>query len=145
MWFAACLEVIRTGDVYNAGASKKVPILYTIDSLRNVRLGTLPVGEAFRIASNPKKRWEVLIVKPVGKTIVRDVEGNVMPLAKDTMVRRGGNLARAPDGDRQSAVALAGFPVAHYVNYRTLRLNNDKKGYIYAFVGDVSILSDRER
>lgn len=33
------------------------------------------------------------------------------------------------------------FPVGHYVNFRTARLNNENKGYVFAFIGDEQVSS----
>jgi hypothetical protein len=55
---------------------------------------------------------------------------------RKTMVLREGNLSRGPDGNRESKIALATFPVDHHVNFRTLRVNHDSRGYVFAFIGD---------
>ena len=34
---------------------------------------------------------------------------------------------------------LLKFPVGHYVNFRTARLNNENKGYVFAFIGDEQV------
>lgn len=135
LWYEACLEVIRQGDVYNPGARHRVPMLYTINSYKATQLANLPVGESFRLADKAEQKYEV-IVKERKKIIVRDVEGYVSTMDKKTMVHREGNLTRGPDGNKESSVSLATFPVGHYVNYRAVRLNNEARGYIFAFVGD---------
>jgi len=33
-------------------------------------------------------------------------------------------------------VSIATFPVAHYVNHRTMRRSNSKRNYVFAFLGD---------
>jgi hypothetical protein len=42
----------------------------------------------------------------------------------------------SPDGNIESKVSIATFPVAHYLNHRTMRLNNSSRGYVFAFLGD---------
>jgi len=136
LWFDACLESIRLGDVYNPGARDRVPHLYLIDSYTPTSLSTLPVGEAF-VVDNGKasQRYEILV--KTGSTITcRTVEGILKHFSGSKQVRRGGNLARGPDGIVESKVALATFPVAHYVNYRCMRLNNVDNGYSFGFMGD---------
>ncbi|CAM9869363.1 unnamed protein product, partial [Ectocarpus fasciculatus] len=135
LWYDACLETIRLGDVYNPGGQSFVPRMYLLDSLIDVELGTLPVGDCFRLSEDPSGRYEVL-VKHIGNVVVRDVEGYVSKLSPNTMVRRGSNLTRCPDGNDESKVSIATFPVGHYVNHRTMRLNNEARGYVFAFLGD---------
>lgn len=135
LWYEACLEVIRQGDVYNPGARNRVPKLYIINSYTAVELRSLPVGESFRVERDQKEKYEIL-VKEGAKLIVRNVEGYVMEMDGRTKVLREGNLTRGPDGNSESKVALATFPVGHYVNYRTVRLNNESRGYVFAFIGD---------
>jgi hypothetical protein len=52
---------------------------------------------------------------------VRDVEGYISMMSPSTKVILGGNLTRGPEGNDESKVAIALFPVAHEVNYRTMR------------------------
>lgn len=135
LWYDAVLEVIRTGDVYNPGARSRVPRLYLIDSYVDEELGKLPVGESFRLSDNQKEKYEI-VIKERSQVIVRCVEGYISKMPKSTLVRRESNLTRGPDGNAESKVALATFPVGHYVNFRTCRLNSSEKGYIFAFIGD---------
>jgi hypothetical protein len=135
LWYEACLETIRTGDVYNPGARHRVPRLYVINSYFDVELSCLPVGESFRLSASPENRYEVL-VKRAAHIFARNHEGMISKLIPDTKVRREGNLTRTPDGNTESKVALATFPVSHYVNYRTMRLGDGQKGYVFAFIGD---------
>merc|ERR1719491_2568562 len=137
LWFDATLESIRLGDVYNPGARLRVPHLYLIDAYVPTSLSTLPVGEAFIVDEEAagQNRFEVLI-KNSSNITCRSVEGIVKHFKGKKMVRRGGNLARGPDGIAESKVALATFPVAHYVNYRCMRLNNLDNGYSFGFLGD---------
>jgi hypothetical protein len=135
LWYDGVLEVIRTGDVYNPGARHRVPRLYLINSYTDAKLGSLQVGESFRISASPEEKYEVLIKRPI-YVIVRNVEGYISKLRRSTLVRREGDLTRGPDGNIESRVALATFPVAHHVNHRSLRMNNVEKGYVFAFIGD---------
>jgi hypothetical protein len=60
----------------------------------------------------------------------------ISKLPRSTEVFRESDLTRSPDGNTESKVALATFSVAHYVNHRTIRLNNETRGYVFAFIGD---------
>lgn len=135
LWYEACLEVIRQGDVYNPGAASRVPRLYMTNSYFDAKLGTLPVGESFRLSARPEEKYEV-VIKGGSQVIVRNIEGYISKMTKATIIKREGNLTRQPDGNTESKVALATFPVGHYVNFRTARLNNETKGYVFAFIGD---------
>lgn len=135
LWYEACLEVIRQGDVYNPGARQRVPRLHLINSYIGEELRKLAVGESFRITDNMGERYEVLVKQ--GKFVmVRNVEGVISKLPRTTEVFREGDLTRSPDGNSESKVALSTFPVAHYVNHRSIRLNNETRGYVFAFIGD---------
>ena len=140
LWFSSALEVIRKGDVYNPGARAHIPQLYLIDSYHSVALKSLPTGEAFTLEGGDGIRYEVLVKRMMGDTICRDVEGNLKELSPSTRVIRGGNLTRGPDGNAESKVALASFPVGHYVNHRTFHLNScnnhSDSQFITTFVGD---------
>jgi len=137
LWYDSCLEVIRKGDVYNPGGQGTIPRLYLIDALVEQPLGSLIVGEAFRTVAQPLLRYEVLVTEKVHTyCLVRDIEGHVSRMPKSTPIRRGGNLTRNPSGNAESKVSIATFPVAHYVNHRTMRMNNSKRGYVFCFLGD---------
>jgi len=135
LWFEACLGTIRNGDVYNPGARHRVPHLWLTNSYFDQNLGQLPIGESFRLSERPEEKYEVML-KQQKQIVVRNVEGYISKMPRKTQIRREGNLTRAPDGNRESRVSLATFPVGHYVNFRTARLNNESKGYVFAFVGD---------
>lgn len=135
LWFESCLETIRTGDVYNPGARHRVPRLFLIKSYKEVDLGSLPVGESFRISHNPDERYEIL-AKRTNQVVVRNAQGLVSTLLPTLGVKRESNLTRTPDGNGESNVALATFPVSHYVNFRTMRLNDSRSGFVYTFIGD---------
>jgi len=135
LWYDACLETIRHGDVYNPGARRRVPRIHTINSYEEQKLLSLPVGESFRLVKKPQEKYEV-VIKERKRILVRNVEGMISKMERKTKVLREGNLTRNPDGNQESKVALATFPVGHYVNHRTMRLNNESRGYVFAFVGD---------
>lgn len=135
LWYEACLDVIRRGDVYNPGARKRVPKLHMINSYIPEPLSKLEIGESFRICDKLGEKFEILM-KKWKVVIVRNVEGVVSKLPKSTEVFREGDLTRSPDGNTESKVAIATFPVSHYVNYRSIRLNNETRGYVFAFLGD---------
>jgi len=137
LWYDATLETIRFGDVYNPGGQQFIPRLYFIDSLTPVTLGSLPEFESFRVVDQPNDRYDI-IMTGVSGAVVRNVEGYVSKMSNSTMVYRGSNLTRAPNGNTESKVSMATFPVAHYVNHRTMRLRSDSKdkGYVFAFCGD---------
>lgn len=138
LWFESALETIRTADVYNPSGQSRIPHLYLIDSLIPTRLSKLPVGESFHVANDEtNERYEVMIKNRFpGRIVVRNVEGHISTMGRGTTVYREGNLTRGPDGRAESKVALDTFPVSHYVNYRTMRLNDEEKGYVFAFIGD---------
>lgn len=163
LWYYCCLETIRTGDVYNPGARHRVPRLYLINSSISQPLGNLPAGESFRLAESPHEKYEVLISQAFG-AVVRNVEGYVSSMPKTTLVTRESNLTRSPDGNEESRVvsisvilsvhscfifmfvpsntylftlqAISTFPVRHYVNYRTMRVSDKTKGFVFTFAGD---------
>jgi hypothetical protein len=135
LWYEACLEVIRRGDVYNPGARRRVPRLNLINSYIPESLSKLQVGESFRISDKSGEKYEILLKK--WKTvIVRNVEGFISRFPTTTDVFREGDLTRSPDGNTESKVAIATFPVSHYVNHRSIRVNNETRGYVFAFLGD---------
>lgn len=103
LWYFACLETIRTGDVYNPGARRRVPRLYLINSTFPTSLGSLPIGESCRLVDSPQEKYEILAIKPFA-TILRNVEGYVFRMAKSTLVTRESNLTRSPDGNQESKV-----------------------------------------
>jgi hypothetical protein len=103
LWYFACLETIRKGDVYNPGARHRVPRLYLINSSIPQKLGVLPAGESFRLVDSSQEKYEVLVVHAFD-VIVRNVEGYVSRLQKNTLVKRESNLTRSPDGNEESRV-----------------------------------------
>jgi hypothetical protein len=136
LWYEACLETIRTGDVYNPGARHRVPHLHLINSHLDVELSCLDEGESFRLSGSPDDRFEILVKKP-NQVVVRNIQGMISIKEPNVKVLREGNLNRTPDGNAESKVALATFPVSHYLNYRTMRRNDAQPGlYMTAFIGD---------
>jgi len=139
LWFESALETIHRADVYNPGGHTKVPTLYMINSYEDTTLGKLPLCESFRLVSDPRERYDILCctcATSPNYVLVRTVEGMVSYMHKNTKVRRDGNLSRGPDGNAESKVALATFPVGHYVNFRSMRVSNSESGYVFAFGGD---------
>ena len=153
LFFHGALETMRRADVYNPGAKNKIPRFYLIDSLEETSLGDLAVGETFllyadddddddhlqdhRVKTTVKQRFEILDFLQFQRVVlVRDMEGHIRELDRQTRVCRGGNLTRGPCGELESKVALASFPLAHYVNVRTMRMYDREKGLVFAFVGD---------
>jgi len=108
LWYFSCLEVIRTGDVYNPGARHRVPRLHVTDSLIPTSVGRLDVGESFRILDTPAEKYEVM-AKKISVVVVRNVEGYVFLLNKSAKVKRESNLTRCPDGNQESKVVSAIF------------------------------------
>jgi len=104
LFFAACLSTLKHGDVYNPGARHRVPDLFLINSYFDVELGSLPVGESFRLRDDPKELYEVLVKHPFGKITARSVEGYVTSFLPRAKVKRQSNLTRAPDGNAESKV-----------------------------------------
>lgn len=135
LFYESTLETIRTGDVYNPGARHRVPRLHVIGSCFDAELGSLPVGESFRVSISPEEFYEVLVKKPT-TIIVRNSEGYISRFGHSTKVKRESNLTRSPDGNVESKVALATFPVCHFVNHRTMLQNETRKEYVFAFAGD---------
>ena len=131
--YEGVLETIRKGDVYNPGARHRVPRLHLIDSLLAQQLSSLPELEAFRLESDPQMVYE-LVMRKGNKHICRTVEGRIVLLNGGKMVLRESNLTRGPDGNAESKVSIAAFPVGHYVNHRTMIELKD--GHVIAFGGD---------
>lgn len=103
LWYSACLEVIRTGDVYAPGAKDRVPKMFVIDSWIPERLGNLGVGECFRFLDDPEGRYEIL-EKRLTNVTVRNIEGYIQTLPRSPQVYRQSNLTRSPDGNQESKV-----------------------------------------
>ncbi len=121
LWYEAAFEVIRGGDVYNPSGSKFIPKLFLIDSSKSVPLRSMTVGDSFRIKRNDTEKYEVLIPGSQ-KVWVRSVEGILVELDGDEEVLRQSDLTRSPDGNMESRVAIATFPVAHVVSHRALKV-----------------------
>lgn len=135
LWYDSCLEIIRTGDVYNPGARHRVPRLFLIKSYSEIELSKLLLGDSFTLSQVPAQRFEILIKRP-SEVVARNAQGFLVTLLPTLKVKRESNLTRTPDGNSESNVALATFPVAHFVNHRTMRPNETRTGYMYTFIGD---------
>uniref|UniRef100_A0A7S3L929 Uncharacterized protein n=1 Tax=Amphora coffeiformis TaxID=265554 RepID=A0A7S3L929_9STRA len=133
LWYEGVLETIRKGDVYNPGARKRVPRLYLINSHIPQKLSELPELEAFRLVNEPAKLYEIIIIEG-SKYVCRTVEGHIKIFTGQETVKRESNLTRGPDGNSESKVCLASFPVGHYVNHRTMV--KSKHDFVFAFGGD---------
>jgi hypothetical protein len=108
LFFTACLATLRKGDVYSAGAKHRVPELHLIRSYNNTRLGQLSEGESFRLRSDSTELFEILVKLPA-HVVVRNVEGYVFSMTRDTDVYRESNLTRDPDGNQESKVVRSLF------------------------------------
>lgn len=106
LWYSACLEVIRTGDVYAPGARHRVPKMFVIDSGIPESIGNLGLGESFRLLDDPDGRYEILD-KRFNNVTVRNIEGYIQTLPKSSQVYRQSNLTRSPDGNQESKVVGA--------------------------------------
>lgn len=128
LWYEATCEVIRKGDVYNPSGRKYIPRVYFINS------STDKIGDAFRVKSDNSEKYEV-IIPGSQKVLVRSVDGILSHINGDTIVHLESDLTRCPDGDAESKVAIATFPMSHYVNYRAV--NVQKSPYWCTFaIGD---------
>jgi len=102
IWYESCLDVIRQGDVYNPGARGRVPSIRLIDSKKTEQLGELPIAESFQLL-NEHVRYEVLLTTH-DEVLTRSVDGRLSWMDKQTLVHRGCNLTRSPDGKSESKV-----------------------------------------
>jgi len=135
LWFAASLKVLCKGGVYDSALYRKIPNLHLIDSLIEIELKHLSVGESFREAGRTRTKYEILFKNKKG-VFSRTVEGVVRPFDPTTRVFREGTLARSIENDTESNVAISTFPVSQYVNHRSIRLNNTSNGYVFASFAD---------
>jgi hypothetical protein len=134
LWYEAVCEVISKGDVYNPSGKNFIPKVYFINSSTDVQLKTFKDGDGFRLKGDKAEKYEVLVAGSM-KVLVRTVEGIVLNMDGDTIVHRESDLTRGPDGNAESRVSIATFPVSHYVNYRTI--NVQKSPYWCTFaLGD---------
>ncbi len=133
LWYEAAFEVIRKGDVYNPSGSRFIPKVYLVDATTAVQLRTMSVGDSFRVNGSTEK-YEVLIAGQQ-KVWSRTVEGIMVEFDGDLEVLRESDLTRGPDGNTESRVAIATFPVAHVVAHRTVSVQ--KSPYWCTFpIGD---------
>lgn len=99
-------------------------------------LGTLAAGDTFK----PVDTFE-LVKKGSATSIVRNSRGYIATMSNNVKVGRCSDLARAPNGYKESFVALAAFPVAHGVSHRATRVNHvtgkgGDDGFMTCYVGD---------
>lgn len=95
LWYEAAFEVISQGDVYNPSGSTYIPKVYLINAKTKERLGSLEIGDSFRISKTMDEKYEVLI--PGSKKVwVRSVEGYLFSLSADEEVLREADLTRSP-------------------------------------------------
>ena len=116
LWYSACLEVIRTGDVYAPGARHRVPKMFVIDSGIPEQLGNLGVGESFRLLDDPEERYEILDKRFTNVT-VRNIEGYIQTLPKSSQVYRQSNLTKGPDGNQESKVVGANAVMLSFIEF----------------------------
>ena len=92
----------------------------------------LPIDKRY-----PLKRFEVISRgKNFSKVLCRDMEGHVCKVSRKAQVFKAGDLSRAPDGESESKVSFATFPVAHFVNKKALKIRDYDNGTIYSALGD---------
>lgn len=101
--YSSALAVLKRGDVYNAGARHRVPDFMLINSYFDETLGSLPIGEGFRVSKDSREMFEIL-AKTRSSVVVRNVEGYVFHMNGRTQVKRESNLTRGPDGNEESKV-----------------------------------------
>jgi len=139
LWYFACLETIRTADVYNPGARRRVPRLYLINSSIPTALGSLPVGESFRLLDAPQEKYEILAVK-FSTAIVRNVEGYVIRMNKSTKVKRENNLTRSPDGNEESRVVSGKDPLTAFLKSQKLESTSNMTPLRLLYTGFIYVL-----
>lgn len=60
LWFEATINVVNEADVFNPDGRAMIPSFYLIPSLSHDNLGSLKVGEAFKLASPDRSRFQIL-------------------------------------------------------------------------------------
>ena len=136
LWFEACLEVLRHGNVYDADQERKIRKMHLINSQVEEKLNNnFTVGDSFRVSGKMNRKFEIILKNKKG-IFARNADGVVQKFDKNIEVFREGCLSRAIDGDSESKVAIATFPMSQYVNNRPICLNNETKGYVFAPIGD---------
>lgn len=134
LWFEASLVILRCNSVYSA-EKNDVPEFQLVNSTMEVELRDLSVGDSFRVAEKMKTKFEILVMNKKD-VFARNGEGKVQQFEPDAKVIRESNLARSMDCDSESEIAVASFPVAHFINHRSIRLNDWFKGYVFASFGE---------
>ncbi len=145
LWFEACLEVLRRSGVYDTDSKNRIPPKHLISSHIGEGLKYLSVGDSFRVSGKEgtaNRKFDVILKKRETKysltqTIyARSAEGIVQKFHENTEVFRESCLSRSIDGDTESKVAVATFPVSLHVNHHSIRANDQTKGYVFASLGD---------
>eukprot|EP00526_Cylindrotheca_closterium_P004181 CAMPEP_0113607374 /NCGR_PEP_ID=MMETSP0017_2-20120614/3351_1 /TAXON_ID=2856 /ORGANISM="Cylindrotheca closterium" /LENGTH=2590 /DNA_ID=CAMNT_0000515975 /DNA_START=92 /DNA_END=7861 /DNA_ORIENTATION=- /assembly_acc=CAM_ASM_000147 len=135
LWFQATLEVLTEAKTYEHSARSRVPHFYLAPSYTDDDVGDLEVGDAFTVKEKPGERYEVM-VKDKEFVFARNANGYMTKSKLDRQVRRDSDLTRATDGVTESKVAVSVFVVGQFVNHKSARVNNEKDGYIFSFIGD---------
>ena len=142
IWFEACLEVLRYSGVYELEAKNKIPSKPLINSYTKEGLKCLSVGESFRVASKPARKFDLLLKQRNSKLSLkstiyaRSADGTVQRFNDHIEVFREGCLSRLSDGDGESNSAVLTTSVSHYVNNHSISANEQNKGYVFASIGD---------
>ncbi len=142
LWFEACLEILRHSGVYDADAKNKIPAFHLISSHTEESLKNLSIGDSFRVVGKTNRKFDFLLKKSDKRTMpgyivyARSAEGIVQKFLPNTKVFRQSSLSKSIDGDGESKVAVATFPVSLHVNYHPIRANEQTKGYVFASLGD---------
>ncbi|CAJ1944605.1 unnamed protein product [Cylindrotheca closterium] len=135
LWFQATLEVLTEAKAYAHSARRRVPHFYLAPSHSDDDVGELDVGDAFTLKEKPGERYEV-VVKDDEFVFSRNANGHMTKMTLDRQVRRDSDLTRALDGVAESKIAVSVFTVGQFVNHRSARVNNEKDGYVYSFIGN---------
>lgn len=135
LWFQSALDILTQAKVYSHSARRRVPKFYLAPSYSDDDVGDLDVGDAFTLKEKPGERYEV-IVKDKEFVFARNANGYMSRMKHDRQVRRDSDLTRAADGVTESKFAVSVFVVGQYVNHRSARVNNEKDGYVFSFIGE---------
>jgi hypothetical protein len=74
--YTATFSTLKQGDVYNPGAFRQIPDIFVINSYFDETVGSLSLGEAFRLAEDRTEMYEVLAKTPF-QIVARNVEGEL--------------------------------------------------------------------
>ncbi len=142
LWFEACLEVLRSSGVYDLEAKDRIAAAPLINAYTKEGLKYLSVGESFRVASKPTRKFDFLVKQRNSKLSIkstifaRSADGTVQRFDENIDVFREGCLSRSTDGDGESKSAVLTTSVSHYVNNHSISANEQNKGYVFASIGD---------